>query len=123
LAADFQLSILGTITILVLFKYPKLKPIIFTSILSISLFICGYVTYINELEPLAIFSPETLRNQLFKSSDSDKSYFDLYYAPTHTNLGTYFVGLAAGYFYFYFKKCGKSQEKTMVSNNYLSGKF
>ncbi len=114
MATDFQLSILGTITILVLFKYPKLKSVIFTSILSISLFICGYVMYVNEFEPFINMIGELMRNQFFKSSDSDKSYFDLIHIPIHTNLGTYFVGLAVGYFYFYFKESGNTLKSSMV---------
>jgi hypothetical protein len=57
---------------------------------------------------------ELMRNQFFKSSDSDKSYFDLIHIPTHTNLGTYFVGLAVGYFYFYFKESGNILKSSMV---------
>lgn len=90
-----------------------MKYFLFPLILGLSVFICGYVTYVNKLEPLTVFSPESLRNQLARSSEDEKSYFALYYSPTHTNLGVYFIGLAVGIYYFNLKK---SNSEIKVSN-------
>lgn len=70
---------------------------------AISLAISFVHIYVNNLEPILILPPETLRNQLIVTSDFDRYYFD-FHSPTHLNTGNYFIGLVMGYFYYEFRE-------------------
>ncbi|KAL7030734.1 hypothetical protein ACKWTF_006765 [Chironomus riparius] len=99
LSADFWLSVLGYACLILIYKYPSLKNWIISSVLGLSIFLTGYVVYVNKFEPISIVSPEAFRNHLIPVEPDDLDYFRLYYAPTHMNLGSYFVGIFGGLWY------------------------
>lgn len=93
-----------------------------------SIFISFLITfvhlYVNQLEPILMLPPETLRDQLIGGSDYDR-YLHQYHTPTHLNTGNYLVGLVIGYFYYQHKQTnGKNtHEKTLFLNVLWNGSW
>jgi hypothetical protein len=42
----------------VIYRNPRLKTLLLSVILGVAGFVLGYTTYVNELEPVPIYSPE-----------------------------------------------------------------
>lgn len=82
---------------------PKKKNLLLFGSIAISFFVTFIHLYVNQLEPILMLPPETLRDQLVGGSDYDR-YLDQYHTPTHLNSGNYIVGLVIGYFYYYHKQ-------------------
>jgi hypothetical protein len=114
LAVDFQLSILGTIILVAVLRNPKWKYVIFGTVFMTSLVICAYVTYTYNLEPIAILTPEMFRNQFVTMGDNEINYFNIYYSPTHLNIGVYFCGIFLGMYYHDFRKSQQEHKHNML---------
>lgn len=78
----------------------------------VSFFISFVHFYITKLEPIAILTPESLRNQLITTSSFDRYFFD-FHSPTHLNTGNYFIGILIGYFYYQYKKSGQRHRRNI----------
>lgn len=61
------------------------------------------------------FFYRALRQQFYLTSDSERSYFNLAYIPTHMNSGNYFIAIAVGIFYNDMKKKQKDLSNSTVS--------
>lgn len=58
LAADFQLTIIGLIYLLLSWKWPKVRTILMTLMIIASFVIPGVVTYLNKFEGVFLVTPE-----------------------------------------------------------------
>lgn len=85
------------------FSNPKKKNLLLFGSIAISFFITFIHLYVNQLEPILMLPPESLRDQLVGGSEHDR-YLNLYHTPTHLNSGNYLVGLVIGYFYYHHKQ-------------------
>lgn len=56
-----------------------------------------------------------MKNRFVPVSDDEPNYMKILYAPTHMNMGNYFIGVGLGFFYFNFKESNKKFPKTFVS--------
>lgn len=61
------------------------------------------------------FHFRALRNQYFRISEEELNYFADYYAPSHMNIGNYFIGVAVGFMYYHLKKNNINVSKILVS--------
>lgn len=72
-------------------------------------------TFAFELQRFYFFKFRNLRNQYFEANETDPNYFKDNYAPTHMNIGNYFIGVFVGVLYYDFKKQKKDISKMLVS--------
>ncbi|XP_026321077.1 regulator of hypoxia-inducible factor 1-like [Hyposmocoma kahamanoa] len=110
-AADFQLTIVGLMTYLMV---PKSGRIIAFSILFIiGLFTPAVTTYMLNLDPVLVPSPEALRS-IFKND----SVMNHVYKRAHTNIACYAMGLISGLMVYRWQKTGLDFHK-FIKNRYL----
>ncbi|CAH0589908.1 unnamed protein product [Chrysodeixis includens] len=91
LAADTQLFCIGLL-VCVLARSPRARAVLLCALLAAALAIVAAHTYLQDLDPVVIQSPEKYRN--LYASDAT---FRLLYIRGHTNMSTYILGLAGGF--------------------------
>ncbi|KAL0820752.1 hypothetical protein ABMA28_006572 [Loxostege sticticalis] len=105
LAADTQLFCFGLLLcVAARSKRARCSALLLTFLAS--LVILALHTYLQDLEAVVIQSPETYRD-LYAQDNT----FRLLYIRGHTNLSTYTLGLAGGFFAYYWQSIGKDFTK------------
>ncbi|XP_053614390.1 nose resistant to fluoxetine protein 6-like [Plodia interpunctella] len=105
LAADTQLFCIG-IVICFVARTPRTQKIILPGLLLVSMVIVAAHTYFQDLDPVVLQTPEKYRN-LYETDDT----FRLLYTRGHTNLSTYILGLAGGFYVYYLQREKKDWNK------------
>lgn len=95
----------------------------FAAIFTVSLVVCAYVTYINDLLPVTLKTPEAMKNVNIAVLEGEKDYFKIMNMPVYMNLATYFSGAFIAYFYYDFKKNKKFHKKSWIFHTIFYANF
>ncbi|XP_055596307.1 regulator of hypoxia-inducible factor 1-like [Uranotaenia lowii] len=99
LGADFQLFLLGMAIMTIIWRFPRTKMFIVGSMILTSLVTPAYVIYQEKLDATMTFNMRHALTELREYRE-----FLTFYTPVHTNAGTYFFGMIAGFLYHHFSK-------------------
>ncbi|XP_059046939.1 nose resistant to fluoxetine protein 6-like [Achroia grisella] len=102
LASDTQMFCVGLL-VCVMARTPRSRKIVLSLLLIISLLIVAGHTYYQHLDAVVLQTPETYRT-MYAHDDT----FRLVYSRGHTNMSTYTLGLAGGFFTYYLQTEKKS---------------
>ncbi|XP_060805753.1 nose resistant to fluoxetine protein 6 [Amyelois transitella] len=108
LAADTQMFCIGIIVCFIA-RTPRVQKIIMPILMMVSVGIVGTHTYFQDLDPVVLQAPEKYRN-LYENDDT----FRLLYIRGHTNLSTYSLGLAGGFYLYYLQQEKKDWNKYKI---------
>ncbi|XP_052897916.1 regulator of hypoxia-inducible factor 1-like [Anopheles moucheti] len=107
LGADFQLFLIGSVLLLLVWKWPSIKASLMHLMIAIAFFMPGYIIYTESTEATMTFD---MRHALTELRTYD--HFLKYYLPTHTNISGYFFGIITALFYM-------KVESTRASDQFL----
>uniref|UniRef100_A0A182RJW3 Acyltransferase 3 domain-containing protein n=1 Tax=Anopheles funestus TaxID=62324 RepID=A0A182RJW3_ANOFN len=94
LGADVQLFLIGSLLLLLVWKWPLIKAWLVRLMIAVAFFMPGYIIYTESIEPTMTFD---MRHALAELRTYD--HFLKYYLPSHTNISGYFFGIIAAMFY------------------------
>uniref|UniRef100_A0A182WAW6 Acyltransferase 3 domain-containing protein n=1 Tax=Anopheles minimus TaxID=112268 RepID=A0A182WAW6_9DIPT len=94
LGADFQLFLIGSALLLLVWKWPLMKGWLVHLMIIVAFLMPGYIIYSESTEATMTFD---MRHALAELRTYD--HFLKYYLPSHTNISGYFFGIIAAMFY------------------------
>ncbi|XP_067633298.1 nose resistant to fluoxetine protein 6 [Eurosta solidaginis] len=95
IAADMQLFELFLTVLIINSRFPKLRKVIYSTLLVLTFSVTGFVTYFLKLNPIFHTNPENYRYMFFRYAET----FYQSYTPFYTNIGGYFFGFVTAELY------------------------
>ncbi|XP_050072620.1 O-acyltransferase like protein-like [Anopheles maculipalpis] len=118
LGADFQLFLIGSALLLLVWKFPSIKRWLVRFMIAVALFLPAYIIYTASTAATMTFD---MRHALAELRTYD--HFLKYYLPSHTNLSGYFFGIIAAMYYRSVLASGSQAQSLPVLQKWLSISF
>uniref|UniRef100_A0A336LJU7 CSON009735 protein n=1 Tax=Culicoides sonorensis TaxID=179676 RepID=A0A336LJU7_CULSO len=100
ISADTQIFVISLVLFMFMWRYPKIRNILFGLTLFVSWVIQFVVNYVNGFDPMYMWTPETKRALYYNMPEAYKKDF----AAAHMYLSNYLTGIGCGMLYTYIRK-------------------